>query len=164
MSKAVLILALMLSACAGATDERWPSLAMRPGEVQPLVQRPAVTASTVTSAAPASTAARDADARLSSLERDVGSLAARVSAQRGASDRAAAAARGAAPDSATGSAVEVEISRSARLSAQAGDLRDRLDGLAGELARRAAAGEDVAATLTRTGAAIERVEALRTPR
>jgi len=164
MSKAVLILALMLPACAGATDERWPSLAMRPGELQPLVQRPAVTASTVTPPSPASTAARDTNARLSSLERDVAALGARILAQRSALASAATAARGAAADSAAGSAAEVETSRSARLSAQAGDLRDRLDALAGELARRAAAGEDVSATLARTGAAIERVEALRAPR
>lgn len=156
-----LILLSMLAGCASPGEGRWPSLATRPGEVQPLVQRPAVTvAAARTAPAPRSTATNDAEARLSSLERDVTALTARIATQRTAS---AAAARQGANDEAN-AAAEVEATRAARLASQAGDLRDRLDALAGDLARRAAAGEDVAALLTRLGSAIDRVEDLRAGR
>lgn len=160
-----LILLLALGGCASSSGGNWPSLATRPGEVQPLVPRPAVTAAagTATDPAPRSAATNDAAARLSSLERDITALAARIATQRTARAAATSAAGGQGAASEAGATAEVETTRSARLASQAGDLRDRLDALAGDLARRAAAGEDVAALLVRLGAAIDRVEPLRTP-
>ena len=99
----------------------------------------------------------DADARLSSVERDVSAFAARLAPQLAATAKAATAGRGAAQDSDAGSTAQLEISRLDRLGGQAGDLRDRLNSLAGDLARRGAPGTAFA----RIGAAIERVEALR---
>ncbi|TRW14925.1 hypothetical protein [Glacieibacterium frigidum] len=160
-----LILLLALGGCASSGNESWPSLATRPGEVQPLVQRPAITAATAEAPpAPRSAATSDAEARLSSLERDITALAARIATQRKASTAATSAAGGQAASTEAGATAEVEATRAARLASQAGDLRDRLDALAGDLARRGAAGEDVSAPLKRLGAAIDRVEALRTPR
>lgn len=162
--KRTLILLLLLGGCASPGEGDWPSLATRPGEVQPLVQRPAVTAAAAPAAAvPRSAATSDAEARLSSLDRDITALGARIAAQRTASAAAAAAARGQAAASEATATAEVEATRAARLLSQAGDLRDRLDALAGDLARRGAAGEDVSATLARLGAAIDRVEGLRNP-
>lgn len=160
MMRRTLILLLVLGGCASSGDGDWPSLATRPGEVQPLVQRPAVTAAAVApaSARPRSAAASDAEARLSSLERDIAALATRIAAQGKAS---AAASQGSGANNDASAAAEVEATRATRLVAQAGDLRDRLDALAGDLARRSAGGEDVAAALARLGAAIDRVEDLR---
>lgn len=162
MMRRSLLLLLLLAGCASPGEGDWPSLATRPGEVQPLVQRPAVVAAAAapSSARPRSAATGDAEARLSSLERDVTALAARIAAQ----NRATAAASGPGATDEARATAEVEATRAARLIAQAGDLRDRLDALAGDLARRSAAGEDVAALLSRLGAAIDRIEDLRAGR
>lgn len=156
MSRALLVLPLLLGGCAAATAQPWPSLATRPGEVQPLVPRPAVVAAADPSR-PAAVTDRDAAARLASLERDITTLAARLTTQR----ETARAARGVAADGEAGAAAEIERSRTDRLTSQVSDLRDRLDALAGDLARQAASGGEVAPLLTRTGTAIERLEALR---
>jgi hypothetical protein len=98
----------------------------------------------------------DAGARLSSIERDITSYEARLRSQL-ATTASAVAKRGAARTGDDAAAAEVETSRLDRLGGQAGDLRDRLNALAGDLARR---GAD-AALLERTGKAIDRIEALR---
>ncbi len=168
---------LATAGCAGAGGGAWPSLAMRAGEAPPLVPRPVSAgaglagASTPTVAPPAAAttgavgdandgqgavAARDADARLASIERDTKAYAARLSAQLAATARAAAAARGGAAGGEMAAAGELELSRLDRLGGQGADLRDRLDALAGDLARTGGG-----ATLTAVGAAIERVEGLR---
>ena len=159
MSRTLLVLPLLLVACATDSAQSWPSLATRPGEVQPLVPRPAVVAAADVQR-PAMVADRDAAARLASLERDITTLTTRLTAQRETA-RAASAARGSAANDEAGATAEVERSRTDRLTSQITDLRDRLDALAGDLARQAAGGGDVAALLTRTGTAIERLEALR---
>ena len=155
MSRAPLVLLLSLAACAAAPPgEEWPSLAMRPGEVQPLVQRPAVATGAPT---PASVARGDATSQLASIERDIAAFATRLSTQRAETAKAAAAGQGSALDSSAGSAAQLELTRLDRLSGQAADLRERLDRLAGDYARAGTAGPEFA----RIGAAIQRVEALR---
>ena len=158
MSRTLLALPLLLVACATDSAQSWPSLATRPGEVQPLVPRPAVVAADVPR--PAMVADRDAAARLASLERDITTLTTRLTAQRETA-RAASAARGSGANDEAGATAEVERSRLDRLNSQITDLRDRLDALAGDLARQAAGGGDVGPLLARTGTAIERLEALR---
>ncbi|WP_419815674.1 hypothetical protein [Glacieibacterium sp.] len=150
-----ILLVLLLSACAPTTAGPWPSLARRPGEAAPLVPRPAAPPAVAASAAaPADTG--DASARLSSIERDITSYEARLKTQL-ATTAAAVAKRGAARTGDDAAAAEVEATRLERLGGQAGDLRERLNALAGDLARR---GADPA-LLARTGKAIDRIEALR---
>ena len=160
MVRAALLPLLSLAACAAAPAGDWPSLALRPGEAQPLVSRPAAAGR---GAAPAPVAApvpvdavRDAEARASSLERDVGAYEKRLRAQ--LADTAAAGGKTGADAAST---AQLELTRLDRLGSQAGDLRGRYDELAGDLARAAAAGSDVSVLLTRIGKGIDRVEGLR---
>ena len=158
MVRSALLPLLSLAACAGAPAGDWPSLALRPGEAQPLVSRPAAAgrgaAAPVTTPVPVD-AVRDAEARAGSLERDVAAYEKRLRAQ--LADTAAAGSR-TGPDAA--SSAQLELTRLDRLGSQAGDLRDRYDELAGDLARQAAAGSDVSVLLARIGKGIDRVEAL----
>ena len=156
------IVPLLLAACAGADGGAWPSLAVRPGEIAPLVPRPEAGTAPV-SAAPAprqavDTARDDGAARLAAIERDMQAFAARLTTQLAATARAAAAAKGTAAGSEAGAAGQLELSRLDRLGGQGTDLRDRLDALAGDMALHGEAG----ARLTAVGASINRLEALRT--
>ena len=159
MKRAGLLLLLSVAACAPGAGEEWPSLALRPGEAQTLVARP--TAGLADGASPATPvpppALRDAAARLATLDRDTAAYDKRLRAQ-----LAATAAARAARDGDAATTAELERTRLDRLGAQAGDLRDRYDALAGDLARQAAAGGDVGELLAGIGRGIDRVEALRT--
>ncbi|MDQ2897420.1 MAG: hypothetical protein M3Y09_17555 [Actinomycetota bacterium] len=160
MIRAALLPLLCLAACADAPAGDWPSLALRPGEAQPLVTRPVAAgrgepAAPVAAAVPVD-AVRDAEARAGSLERDVGAYEKRLRAQL-ADTEAAGGKTGA--DAA--SSAQLELTRLDRLGSQAGDLRDRYNELAGDLARQAAAGGDVTALLSRIGTGIDKVEGLR---
>jgi len=159
MIRAALLPLLMLAACAAGPAGDWPSLALRPGEVQPLVVRPAAAGAAggaVAAMRAPAPAAQDAATRTASLERDVAAYEMRLRAQLAATT-AAAGKTGADAESTR----QLELTRLDRLGSQAGDLRDRFDALAGDLARQAAAGGDVAAALVRIGAGIEKVETLR---
>ena len=158
MIRTPLLLLLALAACAAAPAEEWPSLALRPGEAQTLVARPAAgrggaPAAPATAAAPA---LADAGSRLATLDRDAAAFEKRLRAQITAT--AGVAERGGTDAAAT---AELEATRLDRLAAQASDLRDRYDALAGDLARQAAGGGDVTGLLTETGRGIERLEVLR---
>lgn len=151
-----LVLLVLLSSCAGSSTEAWPSLSRRPGEAAPLVQRPdAPAAAPVQAAAVVPNDTSDAAARLASIERDLTALKDRLETQLAVTVPRA----GATGDAAA--AAEIELTRLDRLGGQAAALRERLDAVAGDLARRSAGGSDVAAMLSRTGAAIEQVETLR---
>ena len=160
MFRSALLLLLMLAACAAGPRGDWPSLALRPGEVQPLVSRPAAAGAAgggaVAPAPAVSEPVRDAATRQATLDRDVVAYEKRLRAQLAAS----AAANGKTGTDAAADA-EVEQTRLDRLGSQAGDLRDRFDELAGDLARQAAAGTDVAAALARVGKGIDKVEGLK---
>ena len=167
MIRSLSIAVLMLAAgaatpafaeCAPPPPGKWPSLALRPGEVQPLVARPAAVGAAggaVADPAPSATV-RDAATRQASLDRDVIAYEKRLRAQLADS----AAANGKAGADAKADA-EVQQTRLDKLGSQAGDLRDRFNELAGDLARQAAAGTDVQSALVRVGTGIDRVEALR---
>ncbi|QXQ06892.1 hypothetical protein KX816_02155 [Sphingosinicellaceae bacterium] len=161
MFRSALLSLLMLAACAAGPRGDWPSLALRPGEVQPLVARPAAAgavggASSAPAAAMPNDTVRDAATRQASLERDVAAFEKRLRAQ--LADTAAANGKTGTEAEAD---VELEQTRLDRLGGQAGDLRDRFDELAGDLARQAAAGTDVSAALARVGVWIDKVEALK---
>ncbi len=165
MRRLAFLVLLSLGACAGAGGGAWPSLAMRAGENAPLVPRPLATgpASPAAVSGPAAATASpvrandDSGAQLAAIERDIKAFAARLDTQLAATARAATAAAGTAAASTEGAAGQLELSRLDRLGGQGADLRDRLNALAGELARRGGA----APTMGAVGVAIERLEGLR---
>lgn len=154
MIRSALLPLLSLAACAAAPASDWPSLALRPGEVQPLVARPVGSAAYAPPAA-VPDAVRDAATREASLDRDVVQYEKRLRAQ--LADTAAASGKTGSDAEAT---AELELTRLDRLGNQATDLRDRYNELAGDLAREAATGGDVVKSLARIGAGIDKVEAL----
>ena len=163
---------LVLAGCAAASDG-WPSLARRPieGVAATATATTAATVTTTTTTVAASVpvsaatdlAGVDIDSRLTTIERDLDGLDARLAAQAKLVAGAATAAAGARPDSAAGSQAELETSRLGKLDGQVDEVRARLETIAGELAVGAAAGVDVGARLRRTGALIARTSTLAAP-
>ncbi len=157
MRKSVLLLLLLVAGCAGK-DGTWPSLARRPIEgprpgavaavAAPPVQAPVVPA-----------AIGDVPAQLATIDRDAANLDTRITEQRAATAASAAAARGTRPDSEARAKAQLDLTRLERLGSQLGDLRGRLDGIAGKLAATAEGGTDVVAPLKSTGASIIRLDA-----
>ena len=172
MRYALLIGCLVLAGCAAASDG-WPSLARRPieGVAATATATTAATVTTTTTTVAASVpvsaatdlAGVDIDSRLTTIERDLDGLDARLAAQAKLVAGAATAAAGARPDSAAGSQAELETSRLGKLDGQVDEVRARLETIAGELAVGAAAGVDVGARLRRTGALIARTSTLAAP-
>ena len=168
----LLIGCLVLAGCAAASDG-WPSLARRPieGVAATATATTAATVTTTTTTVAASVpvsaatdlAGVDIDSRLTTIERDLDGLDARLAAQAKLVAGAATAAAGARPDSAAGSQAELETSRLGKLDGQVDEVRARLETIAGELAVGAAAGVDVGARLRRTGALIARTSTLAAP-
>ena len=172
MRYTLLIGCLVLAGCAAASDG-WPSLARRPieGVAATATATTAATVTTTTTTVAASVpvsaatdlAGVDIDSRLTTIERDLDGLDARLAAQSKLVAGAATAAAGARPDSAAGSQAELETSRLGKLDGQVDEVRARLETIAGELAVGAAAGVDVGARLRRTGALIARTSTLAAP-
>lgn len=162
---------LLVVACA-AGDGTWPTLARRPGEVTPMVPRPAsgtprpvepVAADALPAAVtprPAPVVIDDVTAQLNTLARDLDDVASRLKQQRSALETATARARNAAADSEARGTVEVETTRLERIGGQVADLRDRLDAIAGTLADAAAGGTDVTTQIKAAGGLIARTRGL----
>ncbi len=177
------VLLLAVTACA-AGGGAWPSLARRPveGPRPPLTapRRCAVAtgeascapgggesvtaAGTPASPAPAvaapPVAIDDISARLAVIDRDLGDTAARLATQKTATAAAVAAARGRAQTTPEWAKAELERTALDRIGNQIGDVRERLDGVAGTLAAASAGGADVSAPLLATGRLIARTTAL----
>ena len=105
-------------------------------------------------------ATEDIAARLTVIDRDLGDAATRLAAQRTAATSAAATARGTATNSEAWAKAQLELTAFNRVGNQLGDIRVRLDAIAGTLAAANAGGTDVAAALTATGRLIARTMAL----
>ena len=108
----------------------------------------------------ASPAVGDVPAQLALVERDLADAAARLAAQRDRASAAVAAARGVPEGSEAWARAETERTALDRVGNQIGDIRARLDGIAGSLAAASAAGTDVAAPLAAAGRLIARATAL----
>lgn len=174
-------LLILVTACA-VRGEAWPSLAARPIEgpasagtgrcaaakptcAAPLAATgasPAAAAGTLAAVPTVSVATDDVDvaARLVVIDRDLTDAAVRLTTQRAMATTAAAAANGAKPDSEAWSKAQIELSALDRIGNQIGDIRGRLDAIAGTLAAASAGGTDVAAPLVHTGRLIARTIAL----
>lgn len=156
-------LALVATGCAGK-DGTWPSLARRPIEGP----RPSTAVAAPAAAAPATpvqpvappAAIGDVSAQLATIDRDAENLGTRIGEQRTAVTDAARVSKGTKADSEQWAKAQLELTRLERLGSQIGDLRDKLDGIAGKLAAAAGGGADVIAPLKATGVAIGRVDAL----
>ncbi|UAJ10452.1 hypothetical protein [Polymorphobacter megasporae] len=166
----LLLLAFVATGCAGK-DGTWPSLARRPIEGSrpsaAAVGTPVATAAVVTAPAAvpppatgAGAAIGDVPAQLATIDRDAENLGTRIGEQRAATAEAAKSAKGTKADSEEWAKAQLELTRLERLGNQLGDLRGKLDGIAGKLAAAAGGGADVAAPLKATGAVIGRVDAL----
>jgi hypothetical protein len=163
--RALPLLLLATAGCAATADGSWPSLARRPGEIEAGSRGAAEPApATAPTAAPAGDPAPVAVAagRTAEAAREFDAVLVRWQTQRTATEAAVAAARGAAPSSAAWAKAQLELTRLERLGSEIGDLRDRTDAIAGDLAQAAAGGSDVAAALAAAGALITRIEAART--
>lgn len=165
MMRPTLLLLLTTAGCAATADGEWPSLARRPGEIEsgtraaPPLQ--AAAPETTVPEAPAGDAAPVAVAagRTAAAAREFDEVEARWQSQRGATEAAVSAARGAAPSSQAWSKAQLELTRLERIGAEIAELRDRTDTIAGDLAQAAAQGSDVQAALAATGTLIARIEA-----
>ncbi|MGI4877490.1 MAG: hypothetical protein ACRYG4_08390 [Janthinobacterium lividum] len=167
MRWSVPLLVFALAACAGSGGT-WPSLARRTGEGAPMVARPAPGSNAGSSVAAPPVAAApvavlpvsiaDVPARLSTIERDLTDLASRLQQQSATTGTAIAAARGAKTDSDAWSAAQLQLTRLEQSGNQVGDIRDRLDRVAGTLAAAAAGGADVVGPLRRVGLLLDQVE------
>jgi hypothetical protein len=163
MGRFILLLAFVIAGCAGK-DGTWPSLARRPteGPRPALVAVAPVAAPPVVAAPPAvlPPAIGDVTAQLATIDRDAANLGTRIGEQRAATTDAARTAKGTKADSEQSAKAQLELTRLERLGNQLGDLRGKLDGIAGKIAAAAGGGADVAAPLKATGAVIGRVDAL----
>jgi hypothetical protein len=163
MRSFLILLALIVTGCAGK-DGTWPSLARRPIEgPRPLAVAAApAAAATATPAPPAALppAIGDVSAQLATIDRDAGNLGTRIGEQRTAVADAARTAKGLKADSEQWAKAQLELTRLERLGSQLGDLREKLDAIAGKLAAAAGGGADVTAPLKATGVVIGRVDAL----
>lgn len=160
-----LLLLLCLTGCASA-NSNWPSLAQRPGErataaATAPAPAPAVPAAPVPTAAPPAGPAIVAAARIAEAERDIATTETRWREQAATTRAAVAAARGTSASSDAWAKGQLELSRLEKAGAQATDLRDGLDAIAGDLATAAAHGGDVAGSLAAVGRLIDRIEKLR---
>ncbi len=164
MMRLIPLLPLILAGCAATADGEWPSLARRPGEIETGGR-----AEPVAEAAPAAAPAPAADdatvvtaaARIADIARELAEVEGRWARQRGATDTALAAARGAAPSTAAWSKAQLELSRLERLGATMGELGERTNAIAGDLAQASAAGSVVKPALDSAGALLGRIEAAR---
>lgn len=102
----------------------------------------------------------DIAGKLAVIDRDLTDAAARLAVQRSAAVAAAAAARGAGVATPAWAKAELERTALDRIGNQVGDLRERLDAIAGTLAAASVGGTDVAAPLLTTGRLIARATAL----
>lgn len=169
---------LALPACA-SMDGSWPSL-RTPAErasgkceqTQPALADTGETAPQPAAAAPAQAgtagtpapqsaapSVRAIAARMAEEQRDFDAAAQEWNRQRAVAEKAAAAARGAAPASEPWATAELEISRLNQTAARFDETRATVDRMAGELAVLAANGTDVRATLVEVGRLISRIEA-----
>jgi hypothetical protein len=168
MMRPALLLLLATAGCAATADGQWPSLARRPGEIESgggAAPQPEI----VPAATPAEAAAPPGDAapvavaagRTAAAAREFNEVEARWQRQRGVTEAAVTAARGAAPSSQAWAKAQLELTRLERIGAEIAELRDRTDAIAGDLAQAATQGSDVQAALAATGAVIARIEAAR---
>ncbi len=102
----------------------------------------------------------DTVTQLDLIERDLSDAATRLAAQRTTASQAAAAARAAGEGSAAWAQAQVETTALERIGNQIGDIRARLDAIAGTLAAAGAGGTDTAMPLAATGRLITRATAL----
>ena len=156
MRRLILLALIALSACA-ASKEKWPTLAPRP--IETAQAGAAAPATPVVVSAPAASVL-DAKARLTIAGRDVDTLETRWTVQAKATAAAVAAAKGSAPSSTVWSTAQLELTRLNQIGNQIGDMRVRLDRIAGDLAVAANGGADASAAIAATGAMIARVQAL----
>jgi hypothetical protein len=176
MRRLSLVLLLAVTACAGGGGG-WPTLARRPIEGPPPVlsetRKCAIATGTASCGAPvavvtapivpqlptAPVAIDDVAAKLAVIDRDLTDAAARLAAQRTAAT-AAATARGTPTDTPAWAKAQLELTALDRVGNQIGDIRERLDAIAGTLAAASAGGTDVAAPLLATGRLIARATAM----
>jgi hypothetical protein len=165
MTRLPLLVLLLLPACASNADGEWPSLARRPGEITAAEEaaEPAATTAQATPATQAtpSTIATAAAARIADAARELQEVETRWQRQRTATQAAVGAAGNAARNSSPWATAQLELTRLERVGAEAADLRDRLDAVAGDLAVAAAGGNDVAGPLRQAGEVIGRIDTLR---
>ena len=102
----------------------------------------------------------DVAGKLAVIDRDLTDVAARLAEQRAATGAAVAAGRAAGTDSTAWAKAQLEVTALDRIDNQIGDIRDRLDAIAGTLAAASAGGSDVGAPLAATGRLIARATAL----
>lgn len=160
MTRLLPLLLLAATGCAATADGQWPSLARRPGEIESGTRAAEPAQASTSPPAPAGDPAPVAVAagRTADAAREFGEVDARWQRQRAATEAAVTAARGAAPSSAAWAKAQLELTRLERIGAEIGELRDRTDAIAGDLAQAATQGSDVAAALQATGALILRIE------
>lgn len=157
---AVLALLLFLPACAATAEGEWPSLARRPGETQSAATVMAAAAPTTVPAADAG-AVTVAASRVATIARDFDNLMTNWRRQRGDTEAAVTAARGAAASSAPWARAQLELTRLERLGSEMADLRTQADTVAGDLAVAGSSGAEVKPALDRAGQLIARIEAAR---
>jgi hypothetical protein len=157
MHRLIFLALIALAACAQSKGN-WPSLEPRAIESTPPITLAAATTAAALPPAPV----LDANGRLAAIGRDFDTLEKRWAEQATTTASAVTAAKGAATKSAAWSTAQLELTALDQLGNQIGDIRGRLDEVAGSLAVSAVSGADVTGTLKATGALIARVEALRT--
>lgn len=181
MRRLSIFILLAMTACAGCGGG-WPSLARRPIEgpapataeprkcavaTGPASCLPAIPAAVAAQSTPpppppptSPVAIDDVPATLAVIDRDLTDAAARLTEQRTKATAAATAARGGATGSPAWTTAQLELTALDRIGNQVGDLRERLDKVAGTLAAASAGGSDVTVPLAATGRLIARVSAL----
>ena len=174
MRRLPLLALLSITACAGGGGT-WPTLAHRPIEgpttsVGPrrcaLATPPSCLPPEPIAVAPSTEAPMppvaidDLPAKLAVIDRDLNDAAARLAAQRDKTVAAATAARGSPPQSDIWAKAETERTALDRIGNQVGDIRDRLNAVAGTLAAAGVGGTDVAAPMATTGRLIARTNVL----
>ncbi|MFC3714480.1 hypothetical protein ACFOMD_18075 [Sphingoaurantiacus capsulatus] len=163
----LLLSATLLAGCAATADGEWPSLARRPGEIEAGTRgpapEPAAPAAVVTPPeAPADdSAVNEAAARIADISKEFTDVEARWQKQRVETETALTGAERAAPNTPAWSKAQLELTRLERLGATIGELRDRANVVAGDLAQASARGSDVKAPLDSAGTLIGRIEAAR---
>jgi hypothetical protein len=166
MMRLIPLLPLILAGCAATADGEWPSLARRPGEIEtgaraePVAAAPTVAAPAAAPAPPDATVVTAA-ARVADIAREFAEVSARWARQRATTDAALAAARSAAADTPAWSTAQLELTRLERLGATMGELGDRTNAVAGDLAQASAAGSDVKVALDSAGVLLGRIETAR---
>ncbi len=162
----LLLSATLLAGCAATADGEWPSLARRPGEIEAGTRgpspEPAAPAAVATPATvPDDGAVNEAAARIADISKEFTDVEARWQKQRVETETALAGAERAAPNTPAWSKAQLELTRLERLGATIGELRDRANVVAGDLAQASARGSDVKGPLDSAGTLIGRIEAAR---